>query len=147
MADGCVCLFVCMYVCLTVRVNEWKCWNPIGVAQIPCRLPGDWLQLVCRHRVPRVGDIECVDIYALSHTFCWLAICPCRPHLISFFPLVTLCFQFKQHRWIISKWNLVVFVWVCHSEKPVMVKKQQHKNTFLNDKEDECSYRTLTFLC
>lgn len=69
--DGCVCVFVCMYVCVGVRVNEWKCWNPIGVAQIPCRLPGDWLQLVCRHPAPRVCDMS-AQTHTWYHTLCWL---------------------------------------------------------------------------
>lgn len=78
-----VCLFACMCVCATVRVNEWKYWNPIGVAQIPCRLPGDWLQLVCRRPGPRLCDV-CTDTRFVSHTFFFVdyAINLCNPYLI-----------------------------------------------------------------
>ena len=60
-----------MYVCVGVCADKWKCWNPIGVAQIPYRLPGDWLQLVCRHPGPGVCDM-CAQICTLSHTLCRL---------------------------------------------------------------------------
>lgn len=104
--DGCVCVFVCMYVCVVVRVNEWKCWNPIGVVQILCRLPGDWLQLVCRHPGPKVCDVR-TDTHCLI-LFVNYTIYLYRPRLILSFLLVTACLHFRYHRWILSVQHLSV---------------------------------------